>query len=167
MASPIDIGNIKEQIRSILDGANTTTGSPIDLSLGMTSRVQNIMKVNPEKLKLDVNLYPCLTVFIADKSIELTGVAVNQASAKRKCEITFNIAGFIYSDLTSDFREDSADEECEILMENVEAVLRSYDTLNSTVTWHYPTDVTYHNFQNGEETHMRVGLMSLKASIFY
>jgi hypothetical protein len=167
VAGTINISNIKENVRFVLDQANTTTGSPIDLSSGLTTRVKQVMKVNPEKIKVDVNSYPCVTIFTNDKTIELKTIAKDQATGKRKCEMTFTVVGMVWNDLTSDYREDSADEDCEILMENVENVLRSYDTLGNVVAWQFPDKVTYHSVPYSEDAHFRVGVMDLKATIYY
>ena len=163
----VDISNIKETIRFIINAANTTTGSPIDLSNNLTTRVKQVMKINPEKIRVDVNSYPCVTVFTNKKTIEMKTIAKDQVFGKRKCELVFTIVGIVWNDLTSDYKEDGSDEDVEILMENIEVILRSYANLSSTVTWQFPTGVQYHSVPYSEDTHMRVGVMDLQATIYY
>lgn len=167
VAGTVNISNIKESVRYVLNAANTTTGTPIDLSNGLTTRVKQVMKVNPEKIRVDVDSYPCVTIFTNDKSIELKTIARDQATGKRKCEMTFTVVGMVWNDLTTDYKEDSADEDCEILMENVENILRSYDTLGNVVAWQFPDKVTYHSVPYSEDAHFRVGVMDLKATLYY
>jgi hypothetical protein len=166
-AGAVDINNIKETIRYVLNAANVSGGSPIDLSNNMTARVKAIMKVNPEKIKLDVNIYPVVTIFTSKKDIQMKTIAVNEVTGKRRADLTFSIVGIVWNDTTADYREDSADEDVENLMENIEVVLRHYADLNGVVGWQFPTGVTYHTLAYDEMSHMRVGLMDLQVTVYY
>lgn len=164
--SLLDIVNIKTQIKSILDTANTITASA-DLSSGLTTRVQKVLTYNLEKIPPQASFYPLVTCFISTKSIENTSVFKDQAVAKRKAEIDITVAGAAFDHILTDITKDESQDQIEAMMENVELILRSNHTLNSAVNWSYPTDVTYHSFANDEETYFRVGLMNLKAVIRY
>lgn len=166
-AGTVDIGNIKETIRYVIGEANTTTGSPIDLSANLSSRVKYVMKVNPEKIRVDGNQLPCVTVFASKKTVKPQTIAKDLAIGKRRADLTMTVVGMVWNDSTTDYREDSADEDVEILMENIEYVLRYYASLNSTVAWQFPTDVTYHTVAYDEQTHMRVGVLDLQVTVFY
>lgn len=166
-AGTVNIGNIKETIRYVLDVANTTTGSPIDLSNDLSSRVKTVMKLNPEQVRQDIGVFPYVTIFASRKSIQPKTIAVNQVSGKRRADLTLSIVGVVWNDYTDDNREDPADEDVEKLMENVEYILRYYATLNNIVNWQFPTDITYHTAAYDEQTHMRIGLMDLQVTVFY
>ncbi len=166
-ANTVDIGNIKETIRYVINEANTTTGSPIDLSGNLSVRVKQIMKVNPEKIRIDANQLPCVTVFANKKTVKLQDITVNQVAGKRRADLILTIVGMFWNDSTLDYKEDSADEDLELLMENVERVLRHYTSLNNIVNWQFPTDITYHTVSYDEQTHLRVGVMDLQVSLFY
>jgi hypothetical protein len=167
-AGTVNIGNIKEQIRYILDNNNTTTSSVLDLSSGLTSRVQQIAKLNPEVIPIQSTKFPVVTVHATRKAIESRTIAKDQVSGKRRCVLTLTIVGMVYNqNFSSNIWNDPADQDIEKLMENVERILRSYHDLNSNVTWQVASDVTYHNAAFDEQTHMRVGLLDIEATIFY
>jgi hypothetical protein len=62
---------------------------------------------------------------------------------------------------------DPAATDLEILMENIEYILRNYSSLAGTANWQFPTDVTYHQAALDEMSHFRVGFLDLEASVFY
>ncbi len=163
----VNISNIKENIRYVLNEANTITGTPIDLSGNLTTRVNSILKVNPESIKLDANIFPYVTVFLSKKDIANKSIAGSQAIGKKEGKFTFTIVGCLWNDLTTDYKVDSADEDIEKLMENVEVVLRHHTSLNGNVNWQFPTGVTYHTSPVGEQSHVRVGVMELQATVWY
>jgi len=162
----LDLNNLKEQIQGIFETANTTTATH-DLSSGLATRVQRILKVNPERIPIQSTWIPFVTVFIDAKEIELTDIAVNQLMAKRKATVSVKVVGLAQSFIVTDEEADSADDECEDLMENIEQILRANPTLAGTATWSYPSGVTYHNKMLDEETGVRAGILSLETEIFY
>lgn len=168
-AGTIPIGELKEQIRYILDANNTTTGAPTqNLSANMRRKVRGILKVNPDKLgPPQENQYPCVTVFCDQKMIEPVSIASNGLQGKRRAEVILRVMGMIWEPFTTNLKTDPADNDCEILMENIERVLRAYDTLGGNVKWQYPTQVTYHSFAYDEEAHLRTGIMEIKATLYY
>lgn len=165
--SQIDISALKGAIKTIFDAANTTTASPVDLSNGMAQRVQNVFKVNPEKLPIQASLFPCVTIFIDNKSIAQDGIALNQVNARRKSEVDIKIMGSVWQNTYTDISTDDGDEEIEMLMENVEQILRNNPTLSNNVNWQLPTDCSYHTGILSEESHMRAGVLNLRAHIYY
>lgn len=167
-ATVIDIPNLKEQIRWILDQNNTTTSSVLDLSAGLTNRVQRVAKLNPEKIPLQATQLPAVTVTTNRKVIEEKTIAVNQLNGKRRAEVYFTIYGLVWNDnFSADIYNDAASDDLELLMENTERILRSYHDLGSTVKWQFPTDVEYFNVKIDEQTHFRVGFLDLKVTVFY
>ena len=163
----VDLNNIKTQIKSILDTANTTTATN-DLSSGMVNRVQSVQKVNIQKIPIQSTLFPYVSISVDTKSIEQATIAKNQVNAKRLADIDIRVAGGVWDDDFSSLEEDAADEEIEKLMENIEEVLRENPDLNSSVLWQVPSDVTYHAFNDlDEETHMRIGIMTLECKVQY
>ena len=161
-----DLNNVKEQVQIILEAANTTTAS-VDLSSGLETRVQRILKVNPGRIPVQASWYPFVTVFIDRKSMSHQDIAATQSNAKRRAEVDLKIIGAVWNSTISNDEEDPADEDCEQLMESIEQVIRNAATLNGTVLWTTPTDVTYHNANLDEETHVRVGILNIRTSMFY
>lgn len=162
----IDLNNLKEQVQSIFQVANTTTASR-DLSNGLETRIQRVLKVNPARIPVQASWYPFVTCYIANKSISNVDFAKDQLTAKRKAVIDLKIVGAVWNSTISDDEVDPADEDCEDLMENIEQIMRANPTLGGVATWSYPTDITYHNASLDEETHIRVGMMNLEATVFY
>jgi hypothetical protein len=162
----LDLNNLKEQMQSIFQTANTTTATR-DLSNGLETRVQRVLKVNPGLIPPQASWYPYVTIFIDNKTIELTDFAKDQLSAKRKADVTIKVVGAIWNSTINDEEIDPADEDCEDLMENIEQILRANPTLGGIATWSKPTAVTYHSGKYGEEVHIRAGILDLEATLFY
>ena len=162
----LDLNDFKEQIQSIFQTANTTTAAT-DLSTGLGTRVQRIMKINPARIPIQASLYPCVTIYIESKSIEMATIAINQTNAKRRADIDFKIGGIVWNSTNNDPEVDPSDDDCESLMENIEQIMRSNPTIAGLATWSYPTNVTYHALRVDEETHLRAGLMNYRATVFY
>lgn len=162
---------IKTSVQSILDTANTTTGSPIDLSLDLVTRVQQVYQVNPERIRLaQPSKLPYITMFYDSKNVELQDIAGNMLMGRRRADIDLTIVGFVWIDNmnTANFQyKDLADNECETLMENVEQVLRSDPTLGGNALWSKTVAVTYHNFPVSEDAHMRAGVMTHRITVMY
>jgi len=168
-ANTVDLNAIKEQVRFIFADTNTTTGSPIDLSANMVNRVTSILKINPDKITLadyGVEAYPAITIWTDRKAMTPEGIAKNQVTAKRESVIDFKIAGMVWNSNIESQVEDPADEDLENLMENVERVLRSYHDLGGLVRWQMPVEVDYF-LMSDEESHFRVGVMTLRARKYY
>lgn len=162
----VDLGGIKTAFKSICDTANTTTAA-YDLSTGLATRVQKVLKVNPARIMPQASFFPWVTITTDKKGIEHAGMARDQITAKRDGEITFSVVGAVWEQNVTDATVDDADEEIEQLMENVEEVLRRNFRLNNTVLWTKAEETTYHSLQLDEQTHMRVGVLNLKAKVNY
>lgn len=162
----LDLSGLKSDIRTLLSTANDTAAA-YDLSTGLSQRVVSVNAFNPEKLRPSSSHLP--GVFIWTTAKKATQVTINQtlAAGKRKADVMFMVAGVVWEPYTTTITEDPADDECEILMENIEEVLRSSDTLGGKAKWHMEGDVTYHTAAYDEEAHLRVGLMSLVATVYY
>jgi len=163
----IDLNGLKTAIKSILDTANTTTGSPIDLSKSLNNRIQQVLKVHPGRISIQASFYPYITMFIDDKSIELTTIAVNQVKARRTADVEINIVGAVSENIITNVNADDADEEIEVLMENIEEIMRSNDTVNGTVKWAKPGRVNYHGAAFDEESIIRAATMTFNATVEY
>lgn len=162
----LDLNNLKEQIQSIFQTANTTTATQ-DLSSGLTNRVQRVLKVNPSYIPVQSDWYPYVSIFIEGKEIELKDIAATQLAAKREGTTTVKIVGAVWNSALSDDEIDAADEDCEDLMENIEQILRGNPTLAGAATWSAPTRVTYHNASLGEGVHLRAGVLDLEVTNYY
>jgi hypothetical protein len=96
-------------------------------------------------------------------------VAVNQLVAKRRGEYRVKVAGMIWNQNFSNVTKDPADDDCEILMENIEYVLRAYPNLSNetNVLWQKPENVNYYDTVLDEQTHLRAGVLDLLIIVDY
>lgn len=167
-AGTVPINELKEQVRYALFVNNTSTGAPTqNLSENMSRQVGLILKVNPEKIPQDSNYMPCVTVFTDSKSTEPITINQNGLNGKRRAEVNLKVVGIVDEPYTTDLREDPADEDLEILMENIERVLRAYDDLGGNARWQFPTGISYHSAAWDEQAHYRAGILELKVTLDY
>lgn len=162
----VDLNQLKESIQGIFETANTTTASR-DLSSGLERRVQKVLKVNPARIPIQASFYPCVTIYIDSKSIQIQDIARTQLNAKRRADIDVKIVGAVWNSNNLLKDEDPADDDCESLMENIEEILRGDPTVSGQVTWSFPTNVTYHQLPIDEETHLRAGFLNFRGTVFY
>lgn len=161
----LNLTSIKNGIKTILDTANDVAAD-YDLSTGLNRRVQKVLTYSPLAIAPQASFYPFVTIEVNRKDVEHMGMAKNQAVAKRRADIFFNIYGIFWEQITSNVTKDPADDQVEKLMENIEVILRTDLRLNSTVDWSRPLDVNYHSGID-EDTHYRAGVMSFQASVYY
>lgn len=169
MAVRADLNGIKTQVQTILLAANTTTGSPIDLSADLADsvRVREILKIHPELIVPQASFFPLVTCYISDKSQKRDDIASTQLAAKRRSTITMDVVGSVWNNNFKVDDEDPADEDINHLMENIELILRSNPTLNGKVTWQKPTSCRYYTTILDEQTHLRSGILRYECEIFY
>lgn len=169
MAAVVDLNGIKTELQSIFNSANTTTASPIDLSNSLTRRVQKVLSVHPEMIPVQASWYPFVTCYVRSKSVDhaKSDIGVDQLQAKRKATINIDVVGAVFNQNTLANDKDPADTDINYLMENVEYVLRTNPTLNSKVKWQLSNDISYYTAALNTTTHVRAGVLSLSATIFY
>ena len=169
----VNYDTIKTNIKTILDAANTTTGSPIDLSLNMNTRVARVMKLNPQRVPIQPSLFPYVTRFVSNKNIKqiTMGNKGSQASALRQGILTLNIVGCCFEPFFTDVNEDQGSENVEHLMENIEEILRTNPTLNHTSTSWVLTEngmnIQYDDIRYDEESHLKAGILTLDFKVHY
>ncbi len=166
----VDIDGIKTAVKNIIDAANTTTGSPIDVSAGLNTRLVRVLKINPTRIPIQPSLFPYVTIYATGKDPieqETIGHKGNQASAMRKATLNLDVFGCVFEPLVPDVNEDQGVENIERLMENVEEVLRSNVNLNGTVTWAMPSRCQYEDIPYDEEAALRAGILELECTIYY
>ena len=163
----LSLSNIKENIRYVLDNANDVSGSPIDLSSNLSTRVKKVLKINPEKIPVQASYYPFVTVYIDNKTMNPDTIARNQLTGKRKGDLTINIAAAIWNQNFSDVENDPADNDLEYLMENIENILRAYPTLGNEVNWQEARNVSYYSYPLDEQTHLRGAILEIVAKVWY
>lgn len=166
-AGTILLHDIKENIRYILDQANTTTASPVYLSNGLVNPVNKILKVNPEMIRPQASFFPLVTCYITDKPIVSTDIAKSQLNHKRRAKVNVNIVGSIWNNNMVLATEDPADEDINYLMENIELTLRAYYNLNGVVNWQTAKECTYYTTALDEQTHLRSGILKIECDVFY
>lgn len=162
----LNLTGMKENIQTIFEDANTTTAAH-DLSGSLTDRVQRILKLNPIKIPVQPSWYPYVTVYVDSKDINPADMAATQLQAKRRAEVDFNVVGAVWNSSVLTESEDDADDECEILMENIEEVLRRNQALGSLALWSFTRSVSYHSLAIDEEAHLRAGILTLRATVLY
>lgn len=168
MATVADLIGIKEQIQTILQAANTTTASPIDLSQGLVAnRVQQILKIHPEMIRPQASFFPLVTCFVTEKTPTGDDIAVNQLQSTRRATVNISVLGSIWNSNIVSTDEDPADEDINRLMENIELSLRGNPTFNGKVKWHRPAGCQYYITLLNEKTHLRSGILNYQAEIFY
>ncbi len=165
--SAIDIATIKTNIKNVLDTNNTTTSSVLDLSSSMTQRVQKVLTVNPERIPLQASFFPCVTTYIESKTINHKDISRTALAAKKEAELSFKVVGMVWNHNWVDDLSDPADNDIELLMENLEQVLRSDPRLSNQVNWAIPQNTDYYITTLDEQTHMRAGVLDLKIKLFY
>lgn len=165
--SVADLNGIKDELKSIFDTANTTTASPIDLSSGMTKRVLKVLTVNPDLIKPQASFYNFVTCYIKDKSIVRDQIAGTQLAAKRESDVSIEIVGAVFNQNFTDVTKDPADNDINLLMENIEQVLRSNPTINGKVKWQGPQNVSYFSSNLNQNNNVRIGILTLSAKVFY
>lgn len=165
----VDIATLKAEIKSALNDNNTTTSTILDLSSGLSQRVKRVATIDPQLIPIQATQMPCLTISLDSKSIEQRTIAKNQVDAKRRASLRFKISGLVWNQnsVSDDPFDDAASNDLELLMENVEFILRNYPTLGGNTNWQFPTDVTYHQASLDEQTHFRVGFLDLEITLFY
>ncbi len=167
MAERVDLNNIKTQIKSVFDTANTVGALPIDLSANLSTRVQKVLTVHPDMIPLQASFWPFVTCYIDSKEINSDDISVNQQQSKRRARLKIVIVGGFYNENFVTDTKDPADEDINLLMENIELVLRGSHDLNASVKWQKPTDVQYYISPLNQKTHVRLGLLTLDAQVFY
>ena len=166
----IPLNTIKSTLKGLLETANTTTGSPIDLSDSLVDRVRQVLEINIDRIPIQPSFFPCVTMFYDGKTVELQDIAKNMLNGRRRAEVDLKIVGVVWIDNinTTNYQyKDLADNECEQLMENIEQVLRNDPTVTNTINWGKTTDVSYHSFAYSEEANLRTGILNYKMTVFY
>jgi hypothetical protein len=163
---PLDLNNIKEQLQTILQTANTTTAST-DLSSGLESRVQRILKVNPNRIPIQADWYPFVSVFIDRKEMLPGEFGAQREHVHRRANVSLKVVGGVFNSTITDEEVDPADEDCEDLMSNIEKIVRANPRIGGSVDWAYSRGVTFHNLTSDEGVHVRVGVMDISATTFY
>jgi hypothetical protein len=162
----INLQNLKTQMKTILDTANTTTAST-DLSGSMSARIQKVLTLNPAKIPPQASFYPFVTVFVEGKELPETDMAVSLGRAKRLAKVNISVVGAVFhSAITSDL-DDPTELDINYLMENVEQILRDDTTLNGACKWHLPQSVDYYDIFNEEEPFLKAGELKMQATILY
>jgi len=163
------LNDIKENIRSMLYAANTTTGSPIDLSYGLSNskRVKQVLKTHPEMIRPQASFFPLVTCYISEKDIVRMDIAKTQLAAKRRAKVKVKVIGSIWNSNMTSISEDPADEDINQLMENIELILRGDHTLGNIVNWQLATNCRYFTSILDEQTHLRSGVLDVDCEVFY
>ncbi len=167
MASRIDLNGILTNLKTILDTANTSGASPIDLSSDMSRRVQTVAMLNPQKINPDAPEFPFVTCYITGKTMTDNSIGKSQSMIKRKAVVDIDVVGAVWNDTFNTAQDDPADKDIHYLMENIELILRSNENLAQSITWQLADKVEYYDVRLTEDAHLRSGILGLKATVFY
>lgn len=167
MAVRADLNGILDRLKTIFDAANTTTASPVDLSSGMSRRVQKVLTVNPELVWPQATFFPFVTSFIDEKVIEGASISHSQLDESRRASVTLTVVGGVFNQNITDVTKDQTDRDAHLLMENIELTLRNDPSLSGLVKWQRPESVKYFSGRVQENSHLRAGYLTLKAWLFY
>lgn len=169
MAVRAPLNSILTQIKSVLDTANTTTASPIDLSADLlnSKRVKKVLKVNPEMIIPQASMFPLVTCYIPTKNIVTADIAKDQLNSKRRAKIPVSIVGSVWNNNFNSVEQDPADTDINYLMENIELALRNDYNLSAVVNWQVPSGCQYYTTILSEQTHLRSGVLTLECEVFY
>jgi hypothetical protein len=167
MAAVVDLNGLKDNLRSLFDTANTTTASPIDLSSGLSKRVQHVLSLNPQMLVPQASFFPLVTCYVSGKDRTSDDIGGSQLTAKRAATIEMKVIGSVWNSNFSQVEEDPADEDINHLMENIELILRSDVTLGGKVNWQIMDNVEYYATVLNEESHLRSGILTMQCKVWY
>ena len=170
MATTVDLNAMLENLQTALEAANTTTASPIDLSSSLSTssgRVKQIYKVHPNRIRPEGNIMPFITCYIKGKQMQDQTFAKSQLNIRRKAVVNLDVVGAIWNTSFASADEDPADKDIHILMENIELALRGSENLSSAIQWQMADGVEYYDTSLDEQTNLRCGILSLKATVYY
>jgi hypothetical protein len=169
LATTVGLNAVKEAIQTLLDSANTTTASPVDLSSGLAGgvRVRAVLKTHPEMIRPQASMFPLVTCYVQEKVVKDESIAGSQLRGKRRATAKIVVVGAVWNNNISSVDEDPADEDISNLMENIELTLRSDPSLGGAVNWQRPAGVKYFITALNQQTHLRSGLLSLDCEFFY
>jgi len=169
VATRAPLNQILTQIKTILDAANTTTASPIDLSSNLlnSKRVKKVLRLNPESIVPQASFFPLVTCYIPSKNIVGSDIAKDQLNIKRRAKIPVSIVGSVWNSNFNSVDQDPADTDINYLMENIELALRSDPNLSGYVNWQVATGCQYYTTVLNEQTHLRSGVLTLECDVFY
>jgi hypothetical protein len=162
----VDINGIKTAFKNILDTANTTTAA-FDLSTGMSPRVQRVMKINLSRIRPQASFFPLCTIYTDSKDPDIEDISATQLIAKRFADISFNVIGAVWSPMITDIDKDVGTEQIEVLMENIEEVVRRNYKLSNTVLWTKPGPTSYGTLRFGTTDQVTIGHFDLIAKVQY
>lgn len=163
----MNLNDIKNGLKDIFDSANTTTGSPIDLSLNLTNRVKKVLTVHPDYIYPQASFFPCVTSYVVEKDIKSDQIGKSQLNTKRRSQVVIEIVGAVFNQNQTDITKDPADNDVNNLMENIEQILRGNYNISGLVNWQKPESVRYYSAQINATNHIRAGVLRLTAEVFY
>lgn len=162
----IDIPAIEDQIKTILDNQNSVSGSPVDLSASLGTRVKKVATLNPSAIPTYAHIYPLVSIWCESKDTENTTILNGVQNGKRNATLRFRVFGFVANNSFDDDLKDEADRDVKYLMENIEEILRSNDDIGALLNGHTVEGVEYFNLE-GEETIFKAGILTLEGRVYY
>lgn len=165
--SQLDLNGVISAIRTILLTANTSGGSPIDLSANLTNRVSAINNYSPTYIEPGRDKMPAIHVWLESKDVSQKEVSINQVNGRREATLRMKVAGFVVMDTFLTQNINKSEEELRTLMENIERVLRSNDKFTNTVDRQRITNVTYFDLPYADSVAFKAAVMDIEARKLY
>jgi hypothetical protein len=165
--SQLDLNTIISTVRTNLITANTTSGSPIDLSANLSKRVAQINNYSPAYIEPGRDKMPAIHVWLESKDVVQREVSINQTNGRREATLRMKIAGFVVMDTFQTQNIIKAEEELRTLMENIERVIRSDDQFGNTVDRQRITNVTYFDLPYADSVAFKAAVMDIEARKMY
>lgn len=160
----VDYANIKNQVKAILEAANTSTATPLDLSNGLRDRPLLISMRHPAKVMADAPELPAVCMYYDQEDNVVETFAKDLSNANIRNDIELRIVSIVsFIDIGSTDVE--SDSECETLNSNVKEILRNNFTLNDAVKFSVPLRTTF--FEDiSEENIIRAAEFTLKCTVY-
>ena len=135
----LNLVTLQASLKNLIDKNNSTTSS-YDISSSLNERVKFIGIGDVDNSPIPNTQYPAVLVKLKSKSEEFSQLG---NSAKRKCNISFEVCPITMYGMGVGLGGQKADEECIYLAQNIEALLRAYITLSSTVDYSLIVNTTF------------------------
>lgn len=139
---PFDYENNTLAIVNALTAYNTTT-AVVDLSSGLTTRVKNIYRSDPDVVDLRGDIYPAVFVRVSRKEESFAGLgATGPTGARKHAVVTYDVIGLYRKDGMNSTQQ-AVLVEIERLAENIEGVFQREYTLSATALFCNPVSTNF------------------------
>ena len=163
---PFDYEANLDAVANALSNYNTTTANP-DLSSGLTSRIKNVFKNDPEVASIKNLDLPSVYVRIASKDEDYESLGGTGPTGNRKRgSVTYDIIGLYMKDGAVDPHSTLLTETYR-LAENIEGVFQAEYQLSNTALWCNPASTNFSPSFGYQGALVKGVLIQLRAEYFF